>query len=160
MSSAQATHSGTGMDVLPSDRRDAGTLSEKDLADLQQRLALVDLCSRARTDETLEFLVHRLGAIKVRMRLERNHRRPHFHIEYKQEFSATYAVDTLKRLAGHMPSPYERPILEWAASKRLALEAKWNELQRDGDGIVWELGLSGDSEPKGTTPGSTRDTRP
>jgi hypothetical protein len=125
-------------------------LSETDLADLQQRLALVDLYSRARTGETIELLVLRRGDIKVRIRQEPNHGRPHFHIEYKQEFSASYAVDTLERLAGHMPSRYERPILEWAASRRPGLEATWHQLQRGGDGL--ELSRSGDSEPKGARP--------
>jgi hypothetical protein len=122
-------------------------LSEADLADLQLRLALVDLYSRSWAGESIELLLLRRGDVKVRMWQEPNHRRPHFHIEYKQEFSASYAVDTLERLAGSMPSRYENPILEWAASRRHGLEATWRELQCSGDGR--ELGLLGDTEPKG-----------
>jgi hypothetical protein len=42
---------------------------------------------------------------------EQNHQRPHFHIEYKQEYSASYSVDTMERLAGEMPNRYEGPYL-------------------------------------------------
>ena len=68
---------------------------------------------------------------------EQNHRRPHFHIKYKGEYSASYSVDTLERLAGEMPKRYEGPILEWASANREFLTANWEQLngtvhERDG----------------------------
>ncbi len=68
--------------------------SEKDSIDdgsvneLQQLLALVDLYTEGSASE-IKALLLRLGHTKVRMRPEHNHSRPHFHIEYKQQYSAS-----------------------------------------------------------------------
>ena len=67
------------------------------------------------------------------MRPEHNHQRPHFHIEYKQQYSASHAVDTLERMAGDMPKKYEQPILEWAAKYQLSLAATWEHLNAGDD---------------------------
>ena len=102
-------------------------MSEKCIADLQQQLAFVDLFDESASDY-LKALLLRLQHTKVRMRAERNHGRPHFHIEYKREYSASYAVDTLERLAGNMPRKYEEPILEWAAQRQQWLVDTWKNL--------------------------------
>jgi hypothetical protein len=62
------------------------------------------------------------------MRAENNHARPHFHIEYKKEYKASYVIDTLECLAGNMPKRYEKPILEWASTRREKLLEIWEGL--------------------------------
>lgn len=99
------------------------------VTELQRELAFVDLEDR----ESLKALILQLGFTKVRMRPEHNHQRAHFHIEYKRQYSASYAVDTLDRLAGDMPKKYERPVLEWAAKYRGSLNATWERLNAGDD---------------------------
>ena len=61
-----------------------------DLKGLQKRFAEVDLLHRAENSSGLEFLVLQLAETKVRIYKEQNHARPHFHIEYKKIYSASY----------------------------------------------------------------------
>jgi hypothetical protein len=111
----------------PTDR----LLTEADVADLQRRLALAELFSdlRASGSGSYELLLLRLNHTVVRMRHENNHARAHFHIEYKREFSASYAVDNLARLAGSLPKRYELPVLDWAKCNQTALQATWEKLR-------------------------------
>ncbi len=104
-------------------------VTEADVEQLQHALALADLLSRPnRQDGVIELLLLQLNHTKVRMRPENNHQRPHFHIEYKQLYSASYAVDNFECLAGQMPRKYEDPILKWASERQDALRATWEKL--------------------------------
>ena len=116
-------------------------LREQDVVSLQQHLAWVDLFADDGKDYLKALLLKRQYT-KVKMRAEPNHGRAHFHIEYKKEFSASYAVDTLQKLAGYMPRKYEEPILKWAAVHRGSLVATWESLQAGED--VRELILVSD----------------
>jgi hypothetical protein len=103
-------------------------LCQRDVDELQLLLSLVE--PQANNGESFtKALLFRLCDTTVRMRKENNHQRPHFHIEYKNQYSASYAVDTLERLAGNVPSKYEKPILEWAAQNRKSLNLTWDKLQ-------------------------------
>jgi len=77
--------------------------------------------------------VIRLGHAVIRMRGDNNHQRPHFHIEYKREYSASYAIDTLERLAGQMPPTYEKKLLEWALHNQNLLLEIWDSLKKGND---------------------------
>lgn len=107
-------------------------IGRKSVGELQSQLAIVDLYDEPAADYIKILLLRRLHT-KVRMRREQNHQRPHFHIEYKQQYSASYAVDTLERIAGDMPKKYEDSILEWAANHRLSLAATWESLNAGRD---------------------------
>jgi len=76
----------------------------------------------------LELLVARKECIELRMYKEAAHRRPHFHVEFKSEFEASYALDTLDRLAGYMPRKYEEVILRVARANRDQLAEFWSSL--------------------------------
>ena len=103
-------------------------LCQRDVDELQLLLSLVE--PQANNGESFtKAMLFRLFDITVRMRKENNHQRPHFHIEYKNQYGASYAVDTLERLAGNIPSKYEKPILEWAAQNRKSLKLTWDKLQ-------------------------------
>lgn len=109
---------------------------------LQQALALVDLASEYRADDPdrLRFLIARFNHIKVQMYRERGpHKRPHFHIEFKREYRASYTIDTVERIVGYMPKRYEGPILEWARSMHTQLAVSWDRIAAGGEPIHLEV---------------------
>jgi hypothetical protein len=109
---------------------DKETLSEEDVAELQRQLANVDLLFRPKSDSRyIEFLVARLGHLQVRIWSEKNHFRPHMHVTYKRDYKASYSLDTLERIVGDMPRPYEKTIQDWAASRKPKLNQVWNDLK-------------------------------
>jgi len=102
------------------------------VAELQLELALVNLDFDATTKYTKATLLRR-GYTRLTMQPDKNHQRPHFHILFKTEYSASYAIDTLGRLAGYMPREYEAPVLKWAARYRRSLAAHWKSLKNGED---------------------------
>jgi hypothetical protein len=73
----------------------------------------------------LKFLYARKDHVELRMHKEAAHARPHFHIEFKQEFAASYALDSFERLAGYMPRKYEEPMLAVARARQHHLLELW-----------------------------------
>jgi hypothetical protein len=59
---------------------------------------------------------------------EKAHQRPHFHIEYKRQFEASYGLDTCERIIGHMPKKYEAEIVPLAAAMKDQLIEEWHTL--------------------------------
>jgi hypothetical protein len=117
-------------------------VTTQDLQRLQQALAFVDLTAEgaASTSEDLRFLLARLNHIKVQMYRERGpHKQPHFHIEFKREYRASYAIDTLERIIGYMPTRYEAPVLEWARSCQTQLANCWDRIVAGGEPVQIEL---------------------
>lgn len=113
-------------DDLPSDDPLVPNVSQ-----LQQRLAVCESTSLggSANEDASKLLIQRIGYIELRMNKEdTKHRRPHFHIEYKKEYAASYAIDSFERLAGYMPRKYESPILSWAMEKQEDLKKKWESL--------------------------------
>jgi len=70
------------------------------------------------------------------MRREQNHAKPHFHIEYKRESSASFSIDPFARLAGDLPMKYEDRVRDWIVQHQKDLLATWYALQK---GDVCEL---------------------
>jgi hypothetical protein len=103
-----------------------------EVLELQDYLAFFDSLE-ANAGQATKATLYNRGPIKLRMRPERNHSRPHFHIEYKRQYSASYAVDTLELLAGVMPRKFEYPMLEWARDNQASLLATWNRLNAGED---------------------------
>lgn len=103
-------------------------LCQRDVDELQLLLSLVET-EDGNGDSFTKAVVFRLQDITVRMWKENNHQRPHFHIKYRNQYSASYAIDTLEQLAGEVPSKYEKTILEWAAQNQESLRLTWNKLQ-------------------------------
>ena len=111
-------------------------LEQKDIEELHKRLSRIDLrdsLSRQGNEKNIEFTAFEQNYTKLKIHLEKNHKLPHFHIEYKQKHSASYAIESLKRLAGNMPKKYEKPIIGWASKKRESLKATWDKLQAGED---------------------------
>jgi len=114
-------------------QKDSDELRRRHVADLQERIALSEALEGEHSKKGVKLLVYQMNHVKVRMRPEQKHQRAHFHIEFKGQHSASYAVDTLERLDGEMPSKYEDPILKWAEEHRASLEKTWEALNSGED---------------------------
>ena len=71
--------------------------------------------------------------VKVRMRPENNHALPHFHLEYKNQYSASYQISPFKQLAGQMPKKYEQKLSEWIINNQNNLLSTWDALKAGKD---------------------------
>lgn len=99
-------------------------LNELELIDFKEQQELFD------SNNKLDHLIASGDQVKVKMYLERNHPRPHFHIDYgKGNHSASFAIDTGKKLVGDLPNKYVKSIENWAADNRRQLLAIWDDLQ-------------------------------
>ena len=76
----------------------------------------------------MKLLVLRRECAELRMYKEAAHHRPHFHLEYKSEFEASYSLDNFERLAGYMPRKYEDVILQIARANQTQLLERWRSL--------------------------------
>ncbi len=109
-------------------------LWQRDIDELQLLLAIVDLESERNSAFVTKAVVYKLKEIKVIIKPDKNHFRPHFHVHYKKgKYQASYAIDSFERLAGAMPKKYEEPILEWAMRMQKSLRLTWNELKQGKD---------------------------
>jgi hypothetical protein len=103
-------------------------LKSCDVNQLQSRLALVDLIYEG-NGSAIKLLLLRLQNTIVRMRPDKNHELAHFHIEYREEYSASYSIEPLKILAGQLPARYEKPVLDWASEHKESLILTWKKLK-------------------------------
>lgn len=122
------------------------------LQELQTRFAQIDLLTRERSGDSdyLEFLVLRRDHVAIRLYKEQGHQRPHFHIKFKNEYQASFALDDFSQLSGHIPPKYLRDLLQWARENQNVLLKKWNELN---DSIGCELAINGDTTWSTRSPG-------
>jgi hypothetical protein len=115
-------------DIPKADNEGNGLLCQRDIDELQLILSFSE-SQPEQNREAIKARLFKLKNITIRMRQEQNHARPHFHIEYKNQYSASYAIDTFERLAGNVPTKYEKPMLEWAARHRNSLLLTWSKMQ-------------------------------
>lgn len=111
---------------------------EKELAALQDVLAAVDLNERSlryRNGRPLvEFLVKTLQPIQIRMDANKNHRRPHVHVDYgKLHHVASYAIDNGERLVGTLDTKYDRKVRVWIGDHKTKLLQVWELTQAGQD---------------------------
>lgn len=107
-------------------------INKSDAEYLQEKLAEADFHDQVSSSspELTHLLIKQFDVLKVKINPEYNiHQRPHFHIEYKTEYSASYAINNFERLAGNLPRKYERIVLDWARSKQRHLIDMWNQLK-------------------------------
>ena len=57
-----------------------------------------------------------------------SHHRPHFHAYY-QDQAAVFALDSIERLAGSLPTTQRRLVEAWAEIHRDELQHDWDLLQ-------------------------------
>jgi hypothetical protein len=100
------------------------------LEKLQDKLALIDLMSRPRRGNYSELLIKELLPLEVRMEQDKNHKRPHVHINYgKQKHVASYAIDNGERLVGDLSSKYDKVVTSWINENQARLLQIWTEMQ-------------------------------
>ncbi len=71
--------------------------------------------------------ISRFYGIIIRMYFV-DHNPPHFHAEYG-EYVAEYDIQTLKIIAGKLPSRANALVLEWASIHREELMINWEKAQ-------------------------------
>jgi len=100
---------------------------KKELAELQDKLAVADLSMRPSAPRGLvTFSVKELKEIQIRMEGNKNHKRPHVHVDYgKQHHVASYAIDTGDRLVGDLDPRYDRHVRAWIEGHRSKLLLVW-----------------------------------
>jgi hypothetical protein len=116
---------------------------EKILFQLQDEFAMVDWFTRpGRPAGAFELMLKRHQAIRLRMDANRNHQRPHIHVDYGKDFhSASYAIDNGERLVGLLDRKYDRPVTQWIAAHRDELTQVWTELRlgQPSEAVIAEL---------------------
>jgi hypothetical protein len=74
--------------------------------------------------------IRSVDGVTIRIRFERNHKQPHFHIEYKTEHNASYRLPDCVRLAGKLPKGKETEMLKWAKKNSAKLMQEWKLMNR------------------------------
>jgi hypothetical protein len=117
---------------------------EKELAELQDALSTTDFYAAMQSmkhEEGLNYLLVKvLQPIKIKIDGNKNHGRPHVHIDYGSQFhAASYAIDTGERIAGDRKYDYE--VFEWIGKNRPKLMQAWKLVQagKDATPIACEL---------------------
>jgi hypothetical protein len=119
---------------------------ENELAELQDALATTDFYSAMQSMKNENkrglhyLLVKILQPIKIKIDGNKNHKRPHIHIDYGKKFhTASYAIDTGERIVGD--SKYDFEVHEWIDKNRPKLLQAWELVQsgKDATSIACEL---------------------
>ncbi len=113
-----------------SDLKETSIITKLEVQELQNKLAFADLFAGGSNEgSSIKLLLLKREHIKVIMLPDKNHQRGHFHIKVKKEYSASYSIDTLEKLAGFMPKKYQEPIIEWANKYKSSLCLTWDKLK-------------------------------
>ncbi len=114
---------------------------ESKLKILQSQLAHVDISKKSRSG--LELIVLRRQQITLRIQPDKNHARPHIHLDYGNEFhAASICIKSSDILAGNIPTKYRRVLQAWMSENRNALLKIWDDLKGGGDGTNFVIELS------------------
>lgn len=109
---------------------------DEELAELQDALATIDYyeavaAMQSAKDKGINYLLLKiLQPIKIRMDGNKNHKRPHVHIDYgKQYHVASYAIDTGERIVGNLHRSYDSQVYGWIGKHRSKLFEAWELMQ-------------------------------
>ncbi len=80
----------------------------------------------------IELVIERLpGGTKIEVRMERNHKRPHFHARCSDACDVSVDIQTAERLAGNCDGKVWRQIVSWAYLNRGRLQEYWDTLNNN-----------------------------
>lgn len=100
----------------------------KELEDLQDKFATVDLMTIGRKAGLLEVLLKEKKPLEFRM--EPDNHAPHIHIKYgKEKHKASYRINDGVRVAGNLDNKYDKTVKEWIAQNQTQLFEIWNEMK-------------------------------
>ena len=108
---------------------DEAILWQRDIDELQLLLSLADPESKLDSAFVTKKRFYSLQNTHLSIDGSKNHSRPHFHLRYKNEYSASYAIDNLERFAGFIPRRYEENMLKWASRHKRSLRLTWDKIQ-------------------------------
>ncbi len=112
---------------------------EKEFDELQRLFAQKDFLTEPRRvaeSGFVEILLVKRKNMKIKIYQEKGHPMPHIHIDYgKQNHTASYAIESGKRLAGDLSNKYDSDVLAWLERNRSKVLEIWNALQ---SGEVYE----------------------
>lgn len=121
----------------------------EDAKELQRALAQIDLVSAtSRQGKTLllEYLLVKLGPLKVKMYQEPGHKLPHIHIDYGREnHTASYSVNPAVRLVGTLDRKYDSSVIEWINPRKEKLLELWTVFQSGDEPSSLVASLDGDA---------------
>lgn len=113
------------------------TITLEALRSLQEKLATVDLLTPSasqRHSDIPQLLLLEHQSICIRVDGNRNHGRPHVHVDYGTDHHcASYAIDDGCRLVGNLPRRYDRAISAWILQNQKALTAVWQRIREGGE---------------------------
>lgn len=114
--------------------------------DLQRELALGEMLEAGTSfDGNISLMLIKLNPLELRMVPDKNHKRPHLHVDYRNErHVASYAVDSAECLAGSVKrGRHHKTVVSWIEKNRETLLLIWNGLQQgkgnDAKQIVAQL---------------------
>jgi len=104
---------------------------DKQLQELQDKFALIDLMSRGSKSGYLEILIKKLRRIELRIEQDPNHRKsPHIHINYgREKHVASYRLTDGVRLAGSLDTKYDKIVKDWILQNNVALIDIFDNIQ-------------------------------
>jgi hypothetical protein len=109
----------------------------KELEDLQDKFAFVDLMSKGGKEGLLEVLLKKMLPLEFRM--EPDNHAPHIHINYgKEKHKASYRINDGVRVAGDLDNKYDKIVKDWIAKNKTTLQEIWTAMKA-GDQKIYEL---------------------
>jgi Domain of unknown function (DUF4160) len=76
----------------------------------------------------LHLVLHRSGKLRIEVRMERNHPRPHFHAICTDACNVSVDIMTTERLVGDCSPRIWKEVRSWAFLNRDRLLTVWNHL--------------------------------
>jgi hypothetical protein len=108
---------------------------QRALHHLQDQMASLDLLWEPSHGNGLELLLKKHKLLALKMDGNRNHGRPHLHLDYhRKKHMASYAIDNGQLLAGD--GTYDGVVQPWIAQNRINLIKVWNDIRGSGPDLV------------------------
>lgn len=113
-------------------------IMKKELEELQDQFALIDLMTKESKGGLLEVLLKKLLPLEFRMEPD-HHGAPHIHISYgKEKHVASYRINDSVRVAGDLDNKYNKIVIQWIAKNRNTLQEIWVGM-KEGNQNKYEL---------------------
>ena len=115
---------------------------QRALGDLQDQMAELDMMWEPSQGNGLELLLKKHKLLKIKMDGNRNHERPHLHLDYhRNKHMASYAIDNGDLLAGN--GMYSSVVRPWIAKHHVKLTQVWDGIRGSGADPVIVAALRG-----------------
>ena len=101
----------------------------RELEDLQDKFAFIDLMTKGGKEGILEVLLKKLLPLEFRMEPD-HHGAPHIHINYgKEKHAASYIINDGVRVAGNLSYKYNKVVKDWITLNQKTLQEIWKAMQ-------------------------------